>query len=321
MLYNANSVLSHWCCFMSRLLRAFCLLIIASSIVITLLAQAGRRLPASIIAIDPLDDATRDIALRDLYRTLDIPIAQTEADERAPAWSPDGRQLAYLEILGGVQRLWVMDANGHNRRVLNTAIAGHPDTSALAWSPRGDSIAFTALAGNRQSIFIVSLANGAQRQLTATGSSASSPAWSPDGRELVFAWSLVANQEIFIADVDAVVEPLTHSTEVERVTSDYGMDAMPAWSPDGETIAFFSTRDGDSNIYLYDLTNQHLRQVTSEGTREIAPVWMPDGSALLYRSFQDDAWGIYRLPLDCLDSDGCTPIRILQGDYAVAWKP
>ncbi len=289
--------------------------------VIALTQILGHLLPSNIVALDPIDGATRDLALRDMSRFLQVPIAQTGADERAAAWSPDGRQLAYLSIQGGRQVLWLMDADGRGRRVLNTAEVGDPAMAALAWSPRGDSIAFTALAGDRQSIFVADVGSGAQRQLTATGSSASSPAWSPDGRTLAFAWSLVANQDIFIADVDAALAPLARETEVQRVTSDYGMDAMPAWSPDGAYIAFFSTRDGNSNIYVYALATGDLRRITYNAARNTAPAWMPDGSALLFRSFNDQVWSTYRVETECLTVGGCTPREILQGDYTVAWRP
>jgi Tol biopolymer transport system component len=298
----------------SRALAAF-------AIVLGISIAVGHVIPTTTLAIDPLNGMTRDIALRDMHHALTVAITRRGADERAPTWSPDGRQLAYLSLQGGVQSLWLMDADGRNRRVINIAATGDAETAALAWSPRGDSIAFTALVGNRQSIFTVDVASGAQRQITATGSSASSPAWSPDGSEMVFAWSLVANQDIFIADVDAATQPLMRETEVQRVTSDYGMDANPAWSPDGEYIAFFSTRDGNSNIYVYDLATQDLRRITYNAARNITPAWSPDGSALLFRTFVDNVWSINSVDTDCLSSGSCTLTPLLRGDYTVAWKP
>jgi TolB protein len=292
-----------------------------SLLVVTAGLLVGWLLPASVLAIDPLRRGSRDLALLDYGRRLIAPLTHSAAYERSPAWSPDGAQLAYLAVSDGQQTLWLMQANGFGRRALITSAAGDPDTAALAWSPDGRALAFTAQVSDpaRQAIFVLDLETGQQRQITISGINASAPAWSPDGRALAFSWSPVANQEIFVADVNALDLPISTTHVLRRLTSDPGLDSMPAWSPDGRSIAFFSTRDGDSNIYVIDLASGGLQRVTSDPARDTAPFWSPEGH-LLFRSYRAQEWAIYRAGSPCGEG-GCASERLLSGDFNAAWRP
>ena len=103
------------------------------------------------------------------------------ADTR-PALNPSGTTVAFVSARGGVDRVWLMDADGANPRALSTGSAsivpeGHP-----AWSPTGDRIAFTSVRSNTSQVFVVPAAGGQAVQLSHESSGAFNPVWSADGR-------------------------------------------------------------------------------------------------------------------------------------------
>jgi TolB protein len=282
---------------------------------------AGHLATTPVIAYDPPRGNAREIALLDTARHLSVYITRTRADERAPAWSHDGRQLAWLAIEGGAQTLWLMNADGSQRHIVAQGQAADPSIAALAWAPDGTRIAYTGLTDSRQGIYIVDVSSGEQLQLTADGISASAPSWSPDGTRLAFAWSPVANQEVYIVEIATITEPIASTNGLVRVTDNFMMDAMPAWSPDGSQIALFSDRDGDSNIYVYDLDSGSLRRITYNPTRETAPSWTPDGSMLYYRSRRAGEWAVYGVDAECTISGGCEERHLFDGELTIAWRP
>ncbi|MDX2137624.1 MAG: hypothetical protein SF123_05980 [Chloroflexota bacterium] len=282
---------------------------------------AGHLATTPVIVYDPLRGSVREIAQLDTLRHISVYVTHTAAEERAPGWSYDGEQLAWLEIENGTQTLWLMNSDGSQRRVVAQTQAADPSIASLAWSPDGTRIAFTGLTDSRQGIYIVNVVSGELQQITADGISASAPSWSPDGTRLAFAWSPVANQEVYIVELDSIHEPIASTNGLVRVTDNFMMDAMPAWSPDGNWLALFSDRDGDSNIYVYDIASAALRRITFNPTRETAPNWTPDGSLLYYRAYRAGEWAVYGIEATCLSNGGCQERHLFDGELSVAWRP
>jgi Tol biopolymer transport system component len=80
----------------------------------------------------------------------------------------------------------------------------------------------------------------------------------------------------------------------QRLTFEPGINSRPHWSPDGERIAFVSTRDGSRRIYTMDTNGQNVQQIT-HWQREFdgAPAWSPNGQWLAFGSGDERSWGIY----------------------------
>jgi TolB protein len=112
------------------------------------------------------------------------------------------------------------------------------------------------------------------------------------GDELLFVSYHEINPDIFIADID-------HGL-VLNLTRSRAYDAEPAWSPDGEWIAFSSDRDGVLQVYVMDASGRNLRRLTNGGRAYGAPRWSADGERLLFLT-HGDAQELYTVNLDGSD--------------------
>ncbi|MCI0707804.1 MAG: BamA/TamA family outer membrane protein [Ignavibacteriae bacterium] len=123
-----------------------------------------------------------------------------------------------------------------------------------------------------------------------------SPSWSPDGKNLVFAGvEKSGNNDLYLLEV--ATRTLT------RLTNDHYDDRDPAWSPDGNRIAFSSDRapngnDGIYNIFLYDIRTSAIEYLTTGEHHFNAPAWSPDGRWLAFTSDFEGAQNIWLMKAD-----------------------
>lgn len=143
-----------------------------------------------------------------------------------------------------------------------------------------------AFASNRTGLMQIWLMNAdgtQQRPITNMPDGACQPTWSPDGLKLAFISPCAGrrdqyeNAKIYILDLNASADPLPLPLPASPA-SDYD----PAWSPDGNRIAFTSTRAGNPDIYVYNFLDGSLKQLTSERYVEKQPAWSPSGTQIAY---------------------------------------
>ncbi|RMF17357.1 MAG: Tol-Pal system protein TolB [Gammaproteobacteria bacterium] len=131
-----------------------------------------------------------------------------------------------------------------------------------------------------------------------------SPAWSPDGRQLVYV-SFERNRRpaIFIQDV---------KTGTRRQIQQFrGLNSAPAWSPDGSRLALTLSKDGNAEIYVLDLTTNRLRRLTNHWAIDTEPSWSPDGRELVFTSDRGGGPQVYRM-----SAEGGAPVRLtFEGRY------
>ncbi len=143
-----------------------------------------------------------------------------------------------------------------------------------------------AFASNRTGVMQIWLMNAdgtQQRPITNMMDGACQPSWSPDGQKIAFISPCAGrrdqyeNAKIYTLDLsinsDPILLPLPASP-----ASDYD----PAWSPDGNRIAFTSTRAGNPDIYVYNFLDGSLKQLTNERYAEKQPAWSPSGTQIAY---------------------------------------
>lgn len=210
-----------------------------------------------------------------------------EADCQGLAISSEGAYLAYerREPAGsssGLTRIYLYNfSTGENGPLFrDVTLTGH----SPRWSSEGQQLGFvdnTALM-----IRVVDLASGEEYQLPSEMGEMGS--FAPDGSELVYGEIRVVGTQFFPALLRA---SLSFAGGVETLTDDQQEDRSPAWSPDGETIAFSRKRlDRQTGflgqLALYDLAADETKVITNDPERACLDFqWSPDGRTLLFTRY------------------------------------
>jgi Tol biopolymer transport system component len=111
--------------------------------------------------------------------------ASSSRQQTDPAFSPDGRKLAFLSDRSGAQEIWV--ANTDTQTSTQLTHFGGPPTGSPSWSPDGQQIAFDSQQGAVTDIFVISADGGVPRRITTGPGENCVPSWSPDGKSIYFA--------------------------------------------------------------------------------------------------------------------------------------
>ena len=180
--------------------------------------------------------------------------AKIIGNERSPAWSPDGSQIAFESTASGITTfdIYVMNADGTGILQLTD---GPSDNFFPAWSSDGSQIAFVSARGGIYDIYVINADGTHLLQLTQDAANNSYPAWSPDGGWIAFASDRSGSADIYVMKPDGSgVTQLTHNVGAYD----------PAWSPDGSQIVFVSDRYGDSDLYVMNADGSNVIQLTGK---------------------------------------------------------
>jgi Tol biopolymer transport system component len=207
-----------------------------------------------------------------------------------PSWTQDGTRIVFLTYQGLAGSLTVLDLDsGESASIIDRV-------RVLQWMVNGDwatGLRWIANANDSNlidfPIFFANIITGEWWQID-MGRCVGRPYWSPDGEYVAYGASpdylvdeaqrppLADNREIYIMRPDG--------SDLTNVTRSKGTDDLPAWSPDGKTIAYASYGEvftDSQDICLVDIREQHPVCITATpGVDEDAPEWSPDGQWIAY---------------------------------------
>jgi TolB protein len=188
----------------------------------------------------------------------------------SPAWSPDGRKLAYVSFEGRNSTIYVQDIGTGAR----DKVASNPGiNSAPAWSPDGTRLALTLSKDGDPEIFVMHLAGRTLQRLTNDRSIDTEPAWSPDGTRIAFTSDRGGGPQVY--------EMSAQGGSARRVTFDGPYNARPRYSPDGKSLAVVTGRDRVYRIGVVDLKSGYL-DILSKSRLDESPSFAPNGGMIIY---------------------------------------
>lgn len=240
-------------------------------------------------------------------------------DVQTPAWSPDGRKLAFVSRRDGNAEIYVMNADGSGLRKLTRSPSYDRDP---AWSPDGRAIAFVrkivpkkCVPGACQDIaylYVVNADGSGLRRLTTNKRHAFSPSWSADGKTIRYGGYLV--------NADGSGRRKMHEA---RIWTNRNIALDGVWSPDGQRIAAVSVAHSPPQaqntpklgLWVTNADGSNARRVAAKAA-EGDPAWSPDGRRIAFRRL-----GIGRANSDLyvVNADGSGLRRLTRNAAKLRW--
>jgi Tol biopolymer transport system component/DNA-binding winged helix-turn-helix (wHTH) protein len=260
------------------------------------------------------------------------------------SWSPDGKLLAFSDRASRNEptSIFLLSLDSMAVRRLTSPLHSS-GASNPAFSPDGQTLAFTKVPHAFQSIYTVPVSGGEETRLVSDGTDHWGLAWTPDGRDIIFAnagwpinsgwlWkvplrggeperlqvgqegiepSIRGNRLVYVrqtANLNIWRRKLNSSLSAspsDRLISSTMMESGPQFSPDGTKIAFESTRSGAYEVWMCQSDASGLIQLTHLNSVTGTPRWSPDGQQIAFDSGTGDNADIF-----VIDSHGGSPRRL-----------
>jgi len=225
----------------------------------------------------------------------------------SPAWSPDGRRLAYVSFENKKPVVYVHSLLDGKRHVVANFKGSN---SAPAWSPDGTRLAVALSREGGSQLFLINADGSGLRRLTNSSGIDTEPVFSPDGQTIYFTSDRGGSPQIYRMPANG--------GDAQRVTFEGSYNVSPRISRDGKNLAFIARNGGKFQVALLDLaTRQQL--ILTDSDKDESPSFAPNGRMILLATVTGG-----RGVLSAVSADGRVKQRltVAAGDVREpAWGP
>jgi Tol biopolymer transport system component len=242
--------------------------------------------------------------------------------DRAPAWSPDGRYIAFHRHMEGEDRIFLPALGGPERKLYSPRLGGYWGNECVAWSPDGGYLAFSETIPGQEvlRISLLSVETLESRPVTSPPPSMyvgdQNPAFSPDGRTLAFRRAFVGGAR------EICLVPVTGG-EPRRLTYDNVHIAGLTWTPDGAHLIYSSERGGTAGLWKISVAGGEAEQLAVGRENAFWPTLSRDGRRLAYVQGSGDA-NIWRFEVPRAPGRAKPPTKLIastQAELAQQFSP
>jgi TolB protein len=215
-----------------------------------------------------------------------------------PAFSPDGQEIAYVFWENNFSDIFVMAWDGRSSRRLTrgqaASIMNNDWSFRPTWSPDGSQIAYISDAASYfPLVWVMDKDGGSRRQVltAATGiESADALSWAPDGKRIAVTGLMQGLQsQIYVLDVPRGT--------VEKLTSHPNGSFDPAWSPDGQAVAYIGREGAQGELFVKRVDGEGEPARLGKLAYVRSPQWSPDGKSLAVLAAQGGTFQVWLIPV------------------------
>lgn len=226
----------------------------------------------------------------------------------SPAWSPNGKRLAYVSFERGRSIVYIQELRTGRRQI----VARYKGiNSAPRWSPDGKRLAVSLSRDGNPEIYILYINSGVKQRITRHYGIDTEPNWSPDGKKLVFTSDRGGRPQIYEIPVNA----RGRAGNPRRLTFEGNYNARASYAPNGRQITFVNREQGAYRIAVMDLRDKNMRVLT-QSTLDESPDFSPNGKSIIYAT-QVRGKGVLKV----VPVDGVAPPQRLQVTYGDVREP
>jgi WD40 repeat protein len=247
-----------------------------------------------------LADATTGKRIKRLVKSTTNPdVEELRIIYSQSSFSPDGNRLAFVGQRKGKDVLYVLDIDRNRTERLDLPLES---VTGPAWSPDGAQLVVSGSMGGITDLYLVNVDGSGLRRLTNDRYGDLQPVWSPDGKTIAFASDRGAETDFSLLRISDWMIALYHLDDgrIEVLAGQGGHNLNPQWAPDGQSLAYVSSRTGIQNLFLYDFTDSAHYQLTSVigGITAFTPYspvisWARRADRLAYTYYEDGNYTVW----------------------------